>query len=573
MNGMPIRVLLVEDNPGDARLLQEMLNEPGSIKTELTHCGLMNDAVNHLATNTVDIILLDLGLPDVGRLGAVRQMHAAAPSVPLVVLTGLDDESLAIQTLQEGAQDYLIKGKIGVPALLRVMRYAIERRRIQSETDLIRTPQMQFKDEFLSHASHAIVTPAIAAPRALPGPQTLADLGVPRGLCEDLAVKILYLEGELSLLELASKMHIALAIVEEIFERMRKSQFCEVRGAVGNIRRIAATNQGKARAVDLLSHSQYAGPVPVPLDDYNRQVRAQSVTDLEVGAGRVERAFAGLVLGKQTLAQLGAALVSGRATMLYGPAGTGKTAIAQALPGIYEDLVLIPHAVEVDNQIITVFDSHIHQPSDLPESPDDDRRWILCRRPAVIVGGEMTAEMLDLQLNSASGFYSAPLQMKANNGVLIVDDFGRQRMRPEDLINRWIVPLDQKIDFLTLVGGKKFEIPFDIFVVFATNLDPSRLADESFLRRIQTKVKVDYMQPPEFHQIFRGACGELGLAYDADMVDHLIALLATMGQPLRACFPRDIIRSICAAARYENCAPRLDHDAISRACDYYFLVT
>jgi predicted ATPase with chaperone activity len=420
-------------------------------------------------------------------------------------------------------------------------------------------------------------TPESADPAAvrptLPGPQTLADLGVHRTLCEDLAVKLLYLQGELTLLELAGRMHIALAIVEEIFERLRKAQFCEVTGVVGAVRRIAATHQGKARAIELLSRSQYAGPVPVTLESYNRQVRAQSVRDLDVHAAQVESAFASLVLGKQMLAQLGAAVVSGRAIMLYGPAGTGKTAIAHALHGIYQDQVLIPYAVEVDNQIITVFDSHIHQPGDWLESPDNDRRWVLCRRPRVVVGGEMTAEMLDLQWNPVTGYYSAPLQMKANNGVLIVDDFGRQRMRPEDLINRWIVPLDRKIDFLTLMGGQKFEIPFDIFVVFATNLEPSRLADEAFLRRIQTKVKVDYVPPSDFHQIFRDVCGRFGLIYDAEVVEHLIALLAAMGQPLRACYPRDVVHGICSSARYDNRPPRLDCEAVSRACDNYFLVS
>jgi predicted ATPase with chaperone activity len=242
----------------------------------------------------------------------------------------------------------------------------------------------------------------------LPGPQTLGQLGVHRGLCEDLAVKLLYLEGELTLLDLAGRMCIALAIVEEIFERLRKAQFCEVKGVVGGIRRIAATTQGKTRAAELLSRNQYAGPVPVSLESYDRQVRAQSVKDLDVHARQVESAFAGLVLGKRLLAQLGAAVVSGRAIMLYGPAGTGKTAIAQALPSVYQDQVLIPYAVEVDNQIISLFDSHIHQRCDVLASPDDDRRWVLSRRPRVVVGGEMTSEMLDLQLNSITGFYSAP---------------------------------------------------------------------------------------------------------------------------------------------------------------------
>jgi predicted ATPase with chaperone activity len=404
-------------------------------------------------------------------------------------------------------------------------------------------------------------------------PQTVADLGIHRNLCEDLAMKILYLEGELSLLDLGHRMCIDLAVVEEIFERLRKGQLCEVKGMTGNVRRITSTGQGKGRALDLLSQSQYAGPVPVPLEDYKQQVQSQSVRDFNVHAADVERTFAHLVLDEKTLAQLGTAVVSGRGIMLYGPAGTGKTAIAESLPAIYGDEVLIPYAVEVDNQIITVYDSHVHEVCGKPDSTAGDRRWVACRRPRVVTGGELTAEMLDLQLNPVTRFYSAPLQMKANNGVLIVDDFGRQRISAEELLNRWIVPLDRKIDFLTLMGGKKFEIPFDMFVVFATNMNPAELTDEAFLRRIQTKVRVDYVSPQQFHNISRGVCEKFGLAYDAAVVELLMVLLAELKQPLRACYPRDIVQSICWAARYDDRAPRFDGDAVSRACRDYFLAS
>lgn len=404
-------------------------------------------------------------------------------------------------------------------------------------------------------------------------PQTIAELGVHRNLCEDLAVKILYLEGELSLLDLAHRMCIDLAIAEEIFERLRKGQLCEVKGLTGNVRRIASTGQGKSRALDLLALNQYSGPVPVSLEDYRQKVRSQSVLDFNAHAADVERTFAHLVLDEKILAQLGTAVVSGRAIMLYGPAGTGKTAIAESLPAIYGDEVQIPFAVEVDNQIITVYDSHVHEMRTPPDPTMGDSRWVSCRRPRVITGGEMTAEMLDLQLNPVTRFYTAPLQMKANNGVLIIDDFGRQRVSAQELLNRWIVPLDRKIDFLTLMGGKKFEIPFDMFVVFATNMDPAELADDAFLRRIQTKVKVDYVSPEQFHAISRAVCGKYGLDYDAAIVDQLISTLAQFGQPLRACYPRDIVQSICWAARYHDRSPQLDTATISQACHDYFLTS
>jgi hypothetical protein len=371
---------------------------------------------------------------------------------------------------------------------------------------------------------------------------------------------------------------LSLAVVEEVYEHLRKVQLCEVRGMSGSVRRVALSLQGRARAIELLSHSQYASAAPVSLEAYRRQVDAQSVRDADVRPAQVERALSGLVLDKSIISQLGTAVVSGRAILLFGPSGTGKTAIAECLPGIYSDEVWIPYAVEVDNQIITVYDSHIHEACEEVrgevggecDSMDEDRRWVLCRRPRVVVGGELSPEMLDLRLNPMSNFYSAPLQMKANNGVLIVDDFGRQRMRPEELLNRWIVPLDRRIDFLTLAGGKKFEIPFDLFLVLASNHDVTELADEAFLRRIQTKVKVGYMNDADFREVCGRMCDHLGMERDEAVMEEFIGLLASLGQPLRPCYPRDIMQSICWEARYEGRPPRLDSESVKRACRSYF---
>jgi predicted ATPase with chaperone activity len=240
------------------------------------------------------------------------------------------------------------------------------------------------------------------------------------------------------------------------------------------------------------SQRQYAGPAPVSLESYVRQVRQQSVRNVEVHPPAMRSAFAHLMLDDQTLTQLGTALNSGGSIFLYGPTGAGKTTIAEALPRVLaDDRVWIPYAVEIDGQIITVHDPLIHRDIQSPVATSHDPRWVLCHRPTVVVGGELTIEMLDLQFNPVTKFYAAPGQMKANNGVLIIDDFGRQRVRPEELLNRWVVPLDRRIDFLTLAGGKKIEIPFELFVVFATNMDPAELVDTAFLRRIQTKVKID----------------------------------------------------------------------------------
>ena len=341
---------------------------------------------------------------------------------------------------------------------------------------------------------------------------------------------------------------------------------------VGGVYWIATTSQGKARALELLGHCQYAGPAPVSLADYVARVRSQSVRNAPVHPEQVRRAFEHLVLSSQLLTQVGTAIVSGTSIFLHGPAGTGKTAIAETLPSIYPDTVWIPYAVEVDGEIVVVYDSIVHQRIADPAGEDNDSRWVLCRRPRVVSGGELTIEMLDLQFNPVTKFYAAPVQMKANNGVLIIDDFGRQRVRPEELLNRWIVPLDRRIDFLTLAGGRKFEIPFDLLVVFATNLEPSKLTDEAFLRRIQNKIKVDHATPKQFREIFHKVCQQYSLECSASVLEELLdTLTKTLNEPLRPCYPRDLIQQICWSARYEGKEPRLDRFSLAQACRNYFL--
>lgn len=401
-------------------------------------------------------------------------------------------------------------------------------------------------------------------------PRTVQDLGIRKSLVQDLALKILYLQGELLLVNLAEQMRLSTSIVSEVFEHLRKEQLCEVKGMVGGVYRVSTTSMGNARAHELLGLSHYAGPAPVTLDDYSRRVRAQSIRGVSFHAADVEKAFSHLVLRPVILTQLGTAIASGRSIVLYGPAGVGKTAVAEAIAGIYRDYVWVPYAVEVGNQIITVFDSDLHDPSDEPNDEQVDRRWVRCRRPQVIAGGELKLEMLDLQFNPVGRYYSAPLQMKANNGVLVVDNFGRQQARPEDLFNRWMVPLDHDIDFLTLVGGRRFIVPFDLFVVFATNLDPVKFSDEAFLRRVHTKVQQSYASSWEFHEIFRRVCAGFDMTYDAAVVDELIATLEKSGRHLRPCDPAEIVQQIRWAAEYEDRPPRLDSASVAQACRNYF---
>ena len=415
---------------------------------------------------------------------------------------------------------------------------------------------------------------AVVLDGPLHAPESVAEVGVHKGIIEDLALKTLYLSGPMSLRELAAKTRLRFSVVDEVLRRLRAEQLCEITGMTLNIPQIAMTSAGKARALELLSLSQYAGAAPVSLESYVLQVRQQSVRDMQVHPPEVQSALADLVLEADTVRKLGTALNSGTSIFLYGPTGGGKSTIAAALSRVFGlDEIWIPYAVEVDGQIISVYDPHVHSKIAGEGLRDEhDPRWVRCRRPTVIVGGELTIEMLELQYNPSTKFYTAPVQMKANDGILIIDDFGRQRLRPEELLNRWVVPLDRRIDFLTLAGGKKVEIPFELFVVFATNLDPSTLADAAFLRRIQTKIKVGTVTEEQFRQIFRWVCSEAGLPYHSDIIDEVIQVIQNnLNEPLRACHPRDIVNQILWAARYEQQEPSLNRESLMNAIEAYFV--
>ncbi|MGA8145239.1 MAG: hypothetical protein WB987_15235 [Candidatus Acidiferrales bacterium] len=408
----------------------------------------------------------------------------------------------------------------------------------------------------------------------LTAPQSIADTSLRKGLLEDLAVKVLFLSGEMTLVDLSDRMCLSFAAIEEIFQFLRKEQLCEVKGMTRGTHRIAISANGKSRAAELLSMNQYAGPAPVTLMDYTLRVHSQSLQQTEIKSADLDRAFHELVLSDDLIARLGIAIVSGTSIFLYGPSGTGKTSIAVNIPGIFNDSVLIPHAVEVDNQIIALYDPGVHRPLERRKVDDADRRWVLCHRPRVVAGGELSAEMLDLQFNAATRFYTAPLQMKANNGVLLLDDFGRQRMRPNELLNRWMTPLDRRMDYLSLAGGRKFAIPFDVCLVFATNLDPRQLADEAFLRRIPNKIKVDHATPEQFKEIFAQICATRLLSYDVGLPEYLVQhITREMKQPLCQCYPRDLIDQVIWAAAYQGVEPRLSRSAVNQACRNYFLST
>jgi len=421
--------------------------------------------------------------------------------------------------------------------------------------------------------NHSSSIEAHVAPVPLTVPDSLDELGIRRAHVQDLALKMIYVRGLSSTLEMAAAMRLGNKLASETFRQLRSELLIEVTGMTGNNPQFVLTSRGRSLALELMASNQYVGSVPVPLESYVQQVRRQSVRNMQVHPRDIRRTFDDLVLEEATLNKLGTALNSGSSIFLYGPAGAGKTIIATTLPrAVADDRVWIPYAVQIEGEIVAVFDAHVHKRVEDVTVEDSDPRWVLCHRPTVLVGGELNIEMLDLQMNPISKFYTAPVQMKANNGVLIIDDFGRQRMTPQELLNRWVVPLDRRIDFVTLAGGRHVEIPFELLVVFATNLDPSTLADPAFLRRIQTKIRIDSPSVEQFKRIFRRVCSTTGITYEESVVDELIHETQDKRQEqLRACHPRDIVNQVCWAARYENRTPKLDRQSMLTAVASYFV--
>ena len=411
--------------------------------------------------------------------------------------------------------------------------------------------------------------PTSFAPRI---PETLEHLGISENLVLDLVVRRLLLEGTSTLSSLSKKLRISIPIVDNTFRYMRAQQLVEVKGMTGNDYHFTLSASGRQLASERFQISQYAGSCPVSLDEYHAATKAQSAR-LQIDRRALRQAFSDLIVTDRLLDQLGPALISQNSIFVYGPSGNGKTSLAERMLRVYQDAILIPYSVEVDNQIISIYDPVVHNALEI-EDPDIDPRWVLCKRPCIVVGGELIPSMLELRLDEASGIYSAPLQMKANNGIFIVDDFGRQLMSPRDLLNRWIVPLDRRVDYLTLRYGVKFQIPFELLVVFSTNLDPSDLADEAFLRRIQNKIYVESVSAPVFDQIFDRVVTARRVPAESDSAEYLRKLCLREGRTeLRACYPGDICNILESISRYEGRPISMTKPDLERATSLYFAKT
>lgn len=420
-----------------------------------------------------------------------------------------------------------------------------------------------------------------ALPRA---PRTPEETGLPFLFLVELVAKVLFLRGQVRLTELSAHLKLTVSVLDPLIVFMRAEKLCEVtrRGGSGTDADLTynLTDLGRIRATEFMSRNAYAGPAPVTLAAYCAQVEAQSVAQMCILREDMANEFADIVVSPIVLEQLGTAMNSGRAIFVHGPAGSGKTYLAERLAGLLHGDILVPHAIVVDGEVVQVHDPVVHPPVEgVAEQADVfdkrmlvDARWLRTRRPAVLTGGELTLDMLDLQFDPGTRFYQAPPHLKANGGIFIIDDLGRQRCSPTELMNRWIVPMDRRVDFLSLHTGYKFLVPFDVIVVFSSNFPPEQLADGSFLRRLGYKIHVGPLTESQYERIFRQVCKQFEVPYSGDAFHYLLHQHHYQeDRALLACYPRDILAQVRDLALYEGRAPSLDQRVLDWAWNNYFI--
>ena len=416
-----------------------------------------------------------------------------------------------------------------------------------------------------------------------PLPHTLEDTGLRLDFLTQQLLKSLNAAGDLTGTEMAEAMGLPFSAIDPAIEQMKVQRLTEIVGGsvIGSPSyRYRITSLGRDRALAALASNMYIGQAPVPLRMYSAYMRSFAESrKRRISMEMVRSAFSHLVLSENVLNQLGPAVNSGHSLFIYGPPGNGKTVVAQAIGNLMAGDLWIPHAIEVDGAVIKHFDPINHVRLEEPGSGDGleaehqyDRRWVRCRRPIVTVGGELTMDGLDLTYSPVSGFYRAPMQMLANGGVLVIDDFGRQKCSPQELLNRWIHPLESRVDYLTLQSGQKIDVPFLVLPVFATNIKPGELVDEAFLRRIQYKVMAENPTTEDFTLIFKNMCREKNLEYDHAIVRHLLDnVMEPRKIPLRGCQPRDLINMALALAQYRDEPRHLTVPLLEAACASYFV--
>jgi len=424
-------------------------------------------------------------------------------------------------------------------------------------------------------------------PEAPSAPETLEESGLSLTFLNDMILRTLYIRGVMLGLDLARFLCLPFKVIEESLRFLKDEKNIEVAGGdlIGRVSyRFSLTELGRRRAQDAMTLCAYVGPAPVPLEDYVEQTYRQAVTGISCSPEPLRSTFAHLVIKEELFGALGPAIVSGKSVFIYGPPGNGKTSIARAIGGFMNNAggeIFVPYAFLAENSIITVYDQSLHQAidGDVNDRMEDneatirrllntgtiDPRWVRIRRPVVVTGGELNLNMLDLRYNSDANFYQAPLHVKANGGVFLIDDFGRQLCSPKELLNRWILPLEDRHDFLTLSSGKKFEVPFEQLIIFSTNLDPRDLVDDAFLRRIRHKLEIEAPGRDVYERIFAAVCKRLGMAPCAEAIDYLYERYYNNNRSPRASDCRDLLEVVQAICRFRRQPVQLTRDLMVEA--------
>jgi hypothetical protein len=435
-------------------------------------------------------------------------------------------------------------------------------------------------DEAVPHTGNPFV------PRV---PSKWEDVGLGMPFLFDLVLRTIFTRGQLTGAEVAAELCVPFAVVSPILHQMRKQMLIDIigqRGQSGDASFVYEIKppKGTAALEEATSKTSYVGPCPVPFADYAEAVMAQTVKKLTVTRRSIRKAFDDLVITDEVFNEIGPAINSATSIFFFGYPGNGKTSVAERITRLLGDNIYIPHAVEANGQIVKLYDPIQHSAVKDEEAPlggiegllkkggDYDRRFIKIRRPTIVVGGELILPMLDLKYNASGRFYEAPLQMKANGGIFMIDDFGRQQMRPMDLLNRWIVPLEKKYDYLTTVTGTKIEVPFDVLLIFSTNLDPTQLADEAFLRRIKFKIEIRDPDEVQYRQIWELVCRNKRIEFDPSGIDYLIdKWYRPHNRPFRMCQPRDLLEQMISIGKYNMERVTFNPDLIDAACQTYFI--
>jgi len=427
-----------------------------------------------------------------------------------------------------------------------------------------------------------------------PRPQRVADTGLSMTMLYDLVLRAVYNRGRPTGSEIASDLGLSYQVIGPVLHAMREKDLLDVVGQKGigelSYEYILKAPRGPQAVEDALKKTEYNGPAPVPFQEYLKAVEAQTIKHMTVTRRNIRHAFRDLIITDAVFNEIGPAVNSADSIFLFGAPGNGKTSIAERITRLMGDDIFIPYAVEADGQIIKIFDPIVHQAAETADGetqpgnfdfsgafedtaePTYDSRWVRIKRPTIVVGGELTMPMLDLSYNEYGKFYEAPLQMKANNGIFMIDDFGRQQVRAIDLLNRWIVPLEKKYDYLSTITGNKLQVPFDVLLIFSTNLDPNQLADEAFLRRIKFKIEIRDPNERQWRQIWELVCKAKGVALDHEGLDYMLSKwYRPFNRPLRMTHPRDILNQMVSIARYNMESVTFSPDLIDAACASYFV--